>query len=220
MPRRCRYERPETTPADDAASRRQRLFTQIRRPLVPCPTAQGEEPHPLARRSRWASQYQSDFVGKAVLFARIAAPAGSHHIVPGVQSAATARHDVIDALRRGPAVLTAMAVASEHRPPVHGHRPVMGYSHVACQAHNRRLRDRNPLRPKHPVGGVHQNGFGIENQQKGSPRRDNAQGLEGGVQDQRPTRLLRSAIAGQHHIEATPPRSRSLAAPSPHIPAP
>jgi len=60
-------------------------------------------------------QHETRLLEEAIFLGRVASPARGHDVVPSVQAAATFRDHVVDVLRWSAAVLTAMAVAREHR---------------------------------------------------------------------------------------------------------
>src|ERR1700722_13340920 len=62
-------------------------------------------------------QHEARLLEQSVFLGRVAPAARRDDVVPGVEAAATFRHDVVDVLSRSAAVLAAMAVAGEHCPP-------------------------------------------------------------------------------------------------------
>src|SRR5512132_4144175 len=67
--------------------------------------APDRELEPVLGRHGATREVQAGLVDQPVLLARVATPAGGHHVVPGVRPAARARDDVIEVLGGGPAVL-------------------------------------------------------------------------------------------------------------------
>ena len=81
------------------------------------------EPARAPRLGRRVAQRHRRLVQHAVALAHVAGPAGGDDVVPRVDAAPAARHDVVDALGRAVAVLAAVLVAGEHRPAVERRRP-------------------------------------------------------------------------------------------------
>ena len=102
---------------------------------------------------------------QAVLLAGVAGSTGGHHVLPCVRAALAARDDVVEVLCRCPAVLTRAGVPGEDRAPVDRHPVVAWDLHVADQTDDRRFGDADPLRPKHPLGGMDQLCSGVEHQE-------------------------------------------------------
>src|SRR5205823_9877454 len=64
-------------------------------------------PRQLLGRGRLAAQGQADLVEEPVFLLGVARPAGGHHVLPDVLTAAAAGNDVVDVLGMGAAVLAA-----------------------------------------------------------------------------------------------------------------
>jgi len=80
-----------------------------------------------------------------VALARVATTTGGNHVLPVVGAPAAPRHDVVDALRPRAAVLAAMLVAVEDRPPTETPTPITGDVHVTRQANHGGLVDLEKL---------------------------------------------------------------------------
>ena len=93
---------------------------------------------------------------------------------------------MIEVLCRCPAVLTRAGVPSEDRAPVDRHPVVAWDLHVADQTDDRRFGDADPLRPKHPLGGMDQLCSGVEDQEQCTTSRHDAERFVGCIQDQCP----------------------------------
>ena len=234
-PIRAPLDRPAAP--DGAASRRQGLLAQIRGPLVTCPPAHGQQPHPLAGRRRLACAGPARPRGAGGPPCGCCSGGRRRRRCPrraGHLGCAACTWSMLSAAE--PAVLAVVAVAGEDRTPVDRHRAVVRDPDIAGQPHHRRLGEGTSARSGTiRVGGVDELGLGAEDEQQGPAGGHHARG----ARRWRSAPALDSfprhqALPGQHHREATPgwPSSRrvrrrrraavrrSAAPPLPHVAAP
>jgi hypothetical protein len=99
---------------------------------------------------------------------------------------------MIDVVRRKPAVLASRPVPREDGPAVHRQAPHPRHTDIAGKTDNGGLREGFTFRAKHLVGRVEKFRLGVEHEEERTAGGNNAEGLEGGVQHERPTRTFRT----------------------------
>src|SRR6266508_723173 len=99
--------------------------------------AADRQTEPVLWRNRPAREAETDVVDQPVLLARVAPPAGRHHVVPRVRAAARSGHDMVQVLGGRAAVLTGPLVAREHGPAGKRRVRAMGDLHEGPQAQDR-----------------------------------------------------------------------------------
>ena len=124
-----------------------------------------------------------------------------------------AGHDVVEVLGGAPAVLAAMAVAGEHRPPRQRRAGAERDAYEVHEADHRRHRNRPALGAELGTVAVHDLGLLLQHQHDRPPRRHDAERLEAGVEQERPGHAVPTS-------SATVYRRRPIAAPASRRAAP
>jgi hypothetical protein len=158
---------------------------QILLPLGVDTIDRDHDPNALMRGLGRVLETKAHLRHAAVLFAGVTGAAGSDDVVPGVRAPATTRDHMVDILGRSAAILAAVVVSHENRPPREGRSGPKGHLHEVIEADDTGRGDGQGLRVENLPVRMHDLGFAIEGEHQCPPDWNDAQRLVRGVEYKR-----------------------------------
>src|SRR5262249_14686635 len=131
---------------------------------------------------------------ETVFLARVARAAARHDVLPRVRAAARTRDHVVDVLGRPVAVLATVTVAREHRAARQRHPVAMRHPHEVDEPDHRGHGHDGALGVELGTVALDHLGLLLQHEDDRSPNGHDAQRLEAGIQQQRSTHGVLSAL--------------------------